>query len=50
MDSISQKKKKNVILCDSKQCSFITDFSELQFDKPTLIIPRFRVTQAKGCN
>ena len=43
------KRLKNIILCDSKRSSFITDFFELQFYTPTLIIPSFRMTQARGC-
>ena len=42
-------KAKNIILCDSKRSSFITDVFELQLDTPTLIIPSFRMTQARGC-
>ena len=43
------KRQKNIILRDSKRSSFITDFFELQFDTATLIIPSFRMTQARGC-
>ena len=28
---------------------FITDFFEIQFETATLIIPSFRMTQARGC-
>ena len=38
-----------MILRDSKRSSFIIDFFELQFDTATLIIPSFRMTQARGC-
>ena len=38
-----RKRQKNIILCDSKRSSFITDFFELQFDTVTLIIPSFRM-------
>ena len=38
------KRQKNIILRDPKRSSFITDYSELQFDTPTLIIPSFRMT------
>ena len=44
MGSFHQRHKKNIILCDSKRSSVVTDFFELQFDTPTLIIPSFRVT------
>ena len=43
------KGKKNRILCDSKRSSFITDFFKLQFDAATLVMPSFRMTQARGC-
>ena len=43
------KGQKSIILCDSKRSSFITDFFQLQFDTATLIIPSFRMTQARGC-
>ena len=43
------KRQKNIILCDSKRSSFITDFFELQFDTTTLIIPSFRMIMARGC-
>ena len=43
------KRQKNIILCDSKRSSFITDFFELQFDTATLVIPSFRMIKARGC-
>ena len=43
------KKQKNIILCDPELSSFITDFFELQFDTPTLIIPSFRRIETRGC-
>ena len=43
------KGKKNIILRDSKRSSFSTDFFEVQFDTPTLIIPSFRMIKATGC-
>ena len=43
------KRQKNMVLCDSKRTSFITYFFELQFDTATLIIPSFRMIQARGC-
>ena len=43
------KRQKNIILCDSKRSSFITDFFELQFDTATLIIQGFRMIKARGC-
>ena len=43
------KRQKNIILCDSKRSSFITDFFELQFDTATLIIQSFRMIKARGC-
>ena len=43
------KRQKNIILCDSKRSSFITDFFELQFDTATLIIQSFRMIVARGC-
>ena len=43
------KRQKNIILCDSKRSSFITDFFELQFDTATLIIQIFRIINARGC-
>ena len=44
------RRQKNITLCDSKWSSFIAYFFELQFDTATLIIPRFRMTQARGAN
>ena len=49
MKKKQKKTKKNMFLCDSKRSSFITDFFELQFDTATLIIPSFRMRQARGC-
>ena len=43
------QRQKNIIICDSKWSSFIIGFFELQFDTATLIIPSFRMTQARGC-
>ena len=43
------QRQKSIMLCDSKRSSFITDIFELQFDTATLIIPSFRMTQARGC-
>ena len=43
------KRQHNVILCDSKRSSLITDFFELQFDTATLIIQSFRMIKARGC-
>ena len=48
MGPFHEKAQKH-ILRDSKRSSFITDFFELQFDTPTLMIPSFRMTQARGC-
>ena len=43
------KRQKNILLCDSKRSSFITDFFELQFDTATLIIYSVRMIKARGC-
>ena len=43
-------RQKNTILWYSIRSIFITDLFELQFDTATLIIPRFRMTQARGAN
>ena len=37
------QRQKNIISCDSKRSSFITDFFELQFGTSTLIILSFRM-------
>ena len=47
--ALLKKRQKNILLCDSKRSSFITYFFEIQFDTATLIIPSFRMTQARGC-
>ena len=43
------KRQKNILLCDSKRSSFITDFFELQFDTATLIIQSSRMIKARDC-
>ena len=43
------KRRKNIILRDSKRRSFITDYCELQFNTATLIIQSFRMIKARGC-
>ena len=49
MGPFHKRQKKNIILCDSKRSSFITDFFDLQLDTATLIIPSFRMIKARGC-